>query len=177
LYGKKQTQECLTRECENSVFTRDELDRELERYSLTTGFMETAHYCRDKEIPLVVLSDGLDDYIEYILGKYGLSFVDYRANHLVFSDGSLGVEFPFYEKGCGKCGNCKRWHIETLSGDGDRVIYVGDGYSDRYAVRSADVVFARRDLAEYCENEKLAYLPFDTFYEVLKYLRNDDGNM
>jgi len=170
--GRITSFECLTRECANSSATEEELCEELDRYALTPGFVETASFCRDKKIPLMILSDGLDYYIQYILGKYGLSFVDFRANHMMFDNGSLGVEFPYHESGCGRCGNCKRSHIDAVKCDGETIVYVGDGYSDRYAIKSADVVFARRDLAEYCSGAHIAFHPFETFFEVLDYLKN-----
>jgi len=170
--GRLSSLECLTQECRNTVVTEEELKEELENYTLTPGFVETAAYCRENDIELMILSDGLDYYIEYILGKYGLGDIAYRANHMYFTDGALGVEFPHSEQGCGKCGNCKRWHIDRLRSDGDRVLYVGDGYSDRYAIRSSDVIFARCDLAEYCRENDLPFHPFETFFDILDYLRN-----
>ncbi len=122
----------------------------------------------------MILSDGLDYYIDYILRKHGIRDVDYRANHMYFNNGSIEVEFPYVNKGCGRCGNCKRWHIESHCQDGELIIYVGDGYSDRYAIRSANVVFASNDLAEYCIKEDLEYIPFEHFYDILNYLKKND---
>jgi 2-hydroxy-3-keto-5-methylthiopentenyl-1-phosphate phosphatase len=175
--GLISSQECLSLECEHSVISEKEMNTELDRFALTRGFVETADYCKNQGIPLMILSDGLDYYIEYILGKYGLSDVEYRANHMYFHNGSLKVEFPYIDKGCGRCGNCKRWHIDTLREDGDFVIYVGDGYSDRFAIQSADVAFARYDLAEYCEEQGLTYIPFNNFYNILNYLEELNGNV
>ena len=149
----------------------------MEKYDLTAGFAKTAEYCRDNDIPVTILSDGLDYYIEYILSKHGINDIPFRSNHMYFNDGDMIVEFPFIDKGCGRCGNCKRWHIDMLRKDGDCIIYVGDGYSDRYAVNSADVVFAKGDLAEYCRKNNHDYLPFEDFYTVLKYLENLDGGI
>ncbi len=164
--------QCLTLECANSVATEDEMREELENYPLTPGFTETAHFCRDNGIPLMVLSDGLDYYIDFLLKKNGLDFVEYRANHLIFGSGTLGVEFPHSDYGCGKCGNCKRWHMRTHNRPGEHVIYVGDGYSDRYAIKNADVVFARRDLEDYCKSEDIDHHTFADFFDVLSYLEN-----
>lgn len=171
------SRDCLIQECANSLATESEMQEELENYNLTPGFIETAGYCRANKIPLMILSDGLDYYIEYILAKYGLSFVEYRANHMFFNgNGALGVEFPHFHGGCGRCGNCKRFHIDTQKQRDETLIYVGDGYSDRYAIKSVDVIFARRDLARYCTKEKIEYNPFDTFYDVLRYLKNGHEN-
>ena len=61
--------------------------------------------------------------------------------------------------------------METLREDGETIIYVGDGYSDRYAIRNADVVIARGDLVEYCRNNGIEYELFNDFFDVLKALR------
>lgn len=175
--GRLSSHECLKRECEHTVITKEELNAELDNFSISAGFAETVSYCRNNDIPLLVLSDGLDYYIKYILEKHGLGNLEYRANHMYFSDGSLGVEFPYGGRGCGRCGNCKRWHIDNSRQNGDCVIYVGDGYSDRYAVRSADVIFARHDLAEFCGEENLDYFPFDNFFDVLNYLKSGNGKV
>ena len=169
--GKLSSFECLKRECAHTKVSPGELDRHIDKYSLTPGFAQTADYCKTSGIPLMILSDGLDYYIQYLLEKNGLSHLDFKANHLIFKENCLDVEFPHKGKGCGRCGNCKRWHMKTLSEDGELIIYVGDGYSDRYAIRNADVVFARGDLIEYCRNNGIEYKPFNDFFDVLEVLR------
>ncbi len=173
--GRLSSRDCLARECENTVVTRKDLDRFLDSHSLTPGFDRLVEFCGDRNIPLTVLSDGLDYYIDFILGKFGLGEVDYRANHMYFTEGSIGVDFPYVDKGCGRCGNCKRWHIDSERREGDRIVYIGDGYSDRYAIRSADMVFARSDLAEYCDRNGLAYIPFEHFHDVVREMSNGNG--
>ncbi|MBT4482402.1 MAG: MtnX-like HAD-IB family phosphatase [Candidatus Latescibacteria bacterium] len=175
--GRLTSHECLSRECEQTIITEEELIAELNNFEISEGFTETAHYCKNNGIPLLVLSDGLDYYIKYILEKHGLDDLEYRANHVYFSNGSLGIEFPYGDRGCGRCGNCKRWHIETTRQDGDCVIYAGDGYSDQYAIRSADVIFAKQDLAKYCDKENLDYFSYDNFFDILKHIKSDDGKV
>jgi 2,3-diketo-5-methylthio-1-phosphopentane phosphatase len=173
--GRISSRDCLVRECENTVVTREKLNRLLDSHSLTPGFDTMVDFCGEHEIPLTVLSDGLDYYIEFILGKFGLGEVDYRANHMYFVENSIRVDFPYVDKGCGRCGNCKRWHIDSERREGDTVVYVGDGYSDRYAIRSADMVFARGDLAEYCDSNGIRYTPFEHFHDVIREMRNGNG--
>lgn len=45
------------------------------------------------------------------------------------------------------------------------IVFIGDGVSDLPAARQADVLFARRGLRleEYCQENGIAYIPFDTF--------------
>ncbi|MHB9028445.1 MAG: MtnX-like HAD-IB family phosphatase [Candidatus Latescibacterota bacterium] len=175
--GRISSRDCLLRECENTVVTREELDALLDEHTITPGFAQLVSYCAGNDIPLCILSDGLDYYIEFILAKYGLSETPYHANHMFFTETALGVDFPYVDKGCGRCANCKRWHIESIRRNGEKTVYIGDGYSDRYAIKSVDTVFARDDLAEYCDTRGIEYIPFQHFYDVLRYLENGDGEI
>lgn len=168
--GRLSSQVCLLQECENTVVTEDELREELEKYEITPGFVKTAEYCRKMGIPMMILSDGMDYYIKYLLNKYNLCYIPFRSNHMRFNGTSLIMEFPFMDKGCGRCGNCKRWHMDKARMDGECIVYVGDGYSDRYAIKSADVIFARHDLAEYCRKNDIKYMSFENFFVILDYL-------
>ena len=46
------------------------------------------------------------------------------------------------------------------------VIFIGDGLSDRFAVREADLVFAKHDLLQYCLANGIAFEPFRAFADV-----------
>ncbi|MFC1538002.1 MtnX-like HAD-IB family phosphatase [Candidatus Latescibacterota bacterium] len=168
--GRLSSEECLTRECAHLVMSEEEFQAELDEYALTPGFTETAEYCMKNNIPIMILSDGLDYYIKYLLEKYGLGYIPFFSNHMYFKNGGVSIEFPYIGHGCRRCGNCKRWHIIKNKNDGDCVVYIGDGYSDRFAIKSSDVVFARNDLAEYCMKNNHTFLPFKDFYSILTYL-------
>ena len=173
--GLISSRECLTTQCGRTEVAEPEFREEIDRYVLRPGFAKMAEYCRRQGVPLMILSDGLDYYIEYILTKFDLSDIPFRANHMNFTDGVLGVDFPYMDRGCGRCGNCKRWHMDTLCRNGETIVYVGDGYSDRYAVHNAHTVFARDDLAEYCESNDVDYTHFEDFHTVIRYLESMNG--
>lgn len=48
------------------------------------------------------------------------------------------------------------------------IVFIGDGVSDLPAARQADVLFARRGLhlEEYCRENDIPYIPFDTFADI-----------
>ena len=50
------------------------------------------------------------------------------------------------------------------------IVFVGDGVSDLAAAREADVLFARAGLRleEYCRENKIPYIPFNTFADIKK---------
>lgn len=48
------------------------------------------------------------------------------------------------------------------------IVFIGDGISDLPAARHADVLFARKGLylEKYCLENKIAYIPFDSFADI-----------
>jgi hypothetical protein len=52
------------------------------------------------------------------------------------------------------------------------IVFIGDGVSDLPAARQADVLFARRGLRleEYCQENDIQYVPFDTFADIRRKL-------
>ena len=60
--------------------------------------------------------------------------------------------------------------LESDNGTIPMIIFIGDGVSDLAAAREADVLFARRGLRleEYCIENKIDHIPFDTFADIQK---------
>jgi 2-hydroxy-3-keto-5-methylthiopentenyl-1-phosphate phosphatase len=172
--GRITSHECLVIQGENSAATEDEMIIELDNYPLRAGFAEFLQYCKINGIHVEILSDGLDFYINHILNKHGLGWVPVKANHMHFEGSKMVIEFPFIGIGCGHCGNCKRSHVQNVRQNGDKVIYIGDGYSDRFAVKSSDMVFARGDLARHCKRDAIPFTYFEDFNTVLKFMEKSD---
>lgn len=171
LAGRINARECLRRECaaignvqENDLFGF------VDTFDLDPHFARFVDFCRSRDIHITILSDGLDFYVERLLGRHRLSHVPFFANHAEFGreDGktTLVPSFPYRDEHCDQCGNCKRNHLATLSADDDRIVYVGDGISDRCPVRYADVVFAKRSLISYCQEQNISYFEYEDFEDV-----------
>jgi 2-hydroxy-3-keto-5-methylthiopentenyl-1-phosphate phosphatase len=89
------------------------------------------------------------------------------ANHAEITDHGLVITFPYGDEACSDCGNCKRKHLRDLRRLYERVIYIGDGFSDRCASQEADILFAKSHLAEMCEAEGRDFVPFESFADIL----------
>ncbi len=171
LDGSMNARDCLAAECAAVPrMDRETFERFADGFRVDPTFPPFVDWCRDQAVPVMVLSDGLDAYVGRILADAGLSDLPFAANRAVFGelDGvpKLSAEFPHRDEACEQCGNCKRNHIVVTSGDDDVVVYVGDGISDRCPVRYADIVFARRSLIVYCQEQNITYHTFEDFNEV-----------
>lgn len=173
--GEISSRECLETECSGVRASPEEIEGLLSSFELDPSFPDFVRYCRKNDIPLYILSDGLDFYIKYLLERYGLGEVPFFSNRLHFSDGRLVPEFPYFVPSCGMCGNCKVAHIRRLRREGDLVVHVGDGLSDRFAAEEADVVFAKGELLEYCRRTGLPCREFVDFGDVLRALPDLKG--
>lgn len=141
----------------------------LENVRIRPGFPELVGLARERGWRLVVVSSGFHELIEPVLAREGLEDVELLANRVDPQPNGWQVRFRD-EGSCGTCGEpCKRATVDLLS-DGGEVVYVGDGYSDRCAAESADLVFARRGLADYLRERDVPFVPFDDFYEIARSL-------
>jgi|WetSurMetagenome_2_1015567.scaffolds.fasta_scaffold45918_4 2-hydroxy-3-keto-5-methylthiopentenyl-1-phosphate phosphatase len=134
-------------------------------------FPRFVRFCREHQIALTVVSDGLDLYIRRILAAHGLHDLPVVANHARLAQAGDGVrmvlEFPHTNAECARCASCKRNAMLTATGEDELIVYVGEGYSDRCPARYADLVFARDALQTYCQQENISYILYRTFGEVI----------
>ncbi|MBD3375423.1 HAD-IB family phosphatase [candidate division KSB1 bacterium] len=168
--GNLHGREMWRRQAAISTMTRQQLDEFSADQEIDPHFKEFVEFCKVNHLPVSVLSDGMDAYIERILAFNEID-IPVRANHLIIhEDGSLAVEFPYFKHSCGQCANCKGYHLRSLRQPGETIVYVGDGYSDLCAVPEADLVFAKDDLLTHCRDNRLDCVPFATFKQVKNHL-------
>ena len=167
LKGEITMQIWLTELCEAipSIHQKEFLDF-VDQYVIDPHFIEFVRFCKEQDIPLMILSDGLDAYVKRVLSNARLNFVPFFANHAEFVGQKLTVSFPYTDAECNLCGNCKRNHMLNASANEDVIVYIGDGYSDRCPVRYADLVFAKRQLVKHCQEQNITYFEFNNFDDV-----------
>ncbi|MDW7649783.1 MAG: MtnX-like HAD-IB family phosphatase [Bacillota bacterium] len=127
--------------------------------------------CRRENIAVTVLSDGFDFYIDLMFRKFSVD-VPYLANTLRVVDCSLQAGFPHKSGSCGSCGNCKMAYARQVKERGDRIIYIGDGHSDKCVSSLADLVFAKGVLAGHCREQGTPFHRFETFDDILAVCMN-----
>lgn len=137
---------------------------------LRPGFREFLKWTREHGHRLVVLSSGFRGVIERLLAHWGLEGLEISSHEADFS--REGCRLVWSDRGdrCAECGRyCKRHDIRRV-GLGRPLVYIGDGVSDRCAAETADLIFARTDLARHLTQEGVAHVPFDDFHQVRRRL-------
>lgn len=167
--------ELTTHECLGYQFTIIRAPKgELVQYSaengvVRDGFADFVAWCRKMGHGLAITSMGIDFYIGAILERNGLSSVPFVANRAVWSrEMGLVVEEGLVDQSCDECSNCKSMLVDQYKARGARVVFVGDGRTDRCPAERADLVFARGELLEHCRENGVAHVPFDGFDDVRK---------
>lgn len=167
--GKFGSQECLTKQFALVPdLTPNLIDKFLNTMDIDDGFVPFSKKLKKKNIPIVILSDGLDYFINSILEKNGLDFINVITNHAYFNDnGRFIIEFPNDSSKCtNDAGTCKCKVVRNLKKMYRRVIYVGDGASDFCVSKEPDIVFAKAGLAEYCRNNNIDYIAYKTYNDI-----------
>ncbi len=171
--GRLSSRDCLLKEAEMSPVTSEELFPFLDQFIIDEGFSSFEKRCSENNIDLIILSDGFDLYINYLLKKNNLEGLSLITNHGRIENGFIKIEFPHNNKSCTKCGSCKgeriREYIDSQK-EPIKVVFVGDGHSDTCAIPEADVLFAKKDLEKYCQINDIEYQPYDNFYDVIRQL-------
>jgi 2-hydroxy-3-keto-5-methylthiopentenyl-1-phosphate phosphatase len=166
--GEIPSTECLTRQFAMADVAPEEYRSFIEGLPVDPGFTGLVSLCRSTGARFVILTDGLDLYIQWILEKLGLTDVELWSNEGRFDgDGRIVCSFPHRHPVCRLHGNCKLAHLFRIRRERRRIIYIGDGYTDMCPSGSADVVFAKDVLAEHCETAGIPAITFDGFSEVI----------
>lgn len=153
----------------NSLF--EEIEKFAVNFEVDPYFVELASFCKSNDIPLFVVSDGFQEYIRPILKQSNLSYLPMVSNRLIVNT-NISPSFPGANDNC-NCfsANCKRNFVLNQSADDDLIVYIGDGISDQCVSEFADLVFAKNNLARYCNDHKIPHHPFKSFFDVKTILK------
>ncbi len=162
--GRITLQEEITREFAPVTAPIDEVVAwVLERSRLRAGLSELVAFARERGWQVRVLSSGFVETIRPVLASVGLGDLEIVANTVDTRPDGWRVQWRD-DAVCAVCGEpCKRASLP----EGHKVVYIGDGISDRCAALASDRVFATRGLARYLDEIGEPYEPFDTFFDVL----------
>ena len=137
---------------------------------LRSGFVEFVRYCQESAIPIVIVSSGLDFYIEPVLIEIGMSDLEVYCGRTSFNRD--GIDVAYYDP----VGNIvsdgfKKKYLIWLKERGTNIIYLGDGLSDLEAARQADHVFATGHLLDLLDKYSIERSAFSDFYDIQRQIR------
>ena len=144
-----------------------------ERACFRPHFDELARFCRENDILMCIVSQGLDFYVQALLDGNGLGQMPVHAVVAKF-DGNgriIGYGYDFTYPDAPERGNSKALLVRRFQQQGYHVFYMGDGSSDFEAGEVADTVFAHRQMAAMCAEAGVPFTPFTDFGPVLAAVR------
>lgn len=175
--GEIGSRECLRRQFALVKAAPAELDGFLDTLELDEGFAALLGVCREANVAVHIVSDGFDYYIRRMLERNlrncpQRDAIKIWANRLI-PHGRNGwrTEFPYFRDVCSDgCATCKPRVMQAQNKTAAPSIFVGDGLSDRFAARNANIVFAKNKLSEFCLQSGIPQTAYSTLRQVAESL-------
>ncbi|MFC1942972.1 MtnX-like HAD-IB family phosphatase [Chloroflexota bacterium] len=140
-----------------------------DKIKVRPGFHQLVSCCRIKGFRLVIVSNGLDFYIEEILRDIGLADLEVFAAKTQFHPGGLKVQY-IGPDGSQLDSDFKVSYVNSFLKEGYRIIYAGNGNSDFPPASKCHYIFATDALLSRCQQANLDCTPFTDFNEVVRVL-------
>ena len=140
-------------------------------------FAELSAFCQANFIPMCIISQGLDFYIQALLDGCGQSDMPVYAVTTEFDrNGRVSrYRYDFAYPDAPHLGNSKALIVRRFQEQGHHVFFMGDGRSDFEAGEVADTVFAHRQMAAMCDEAGIEFSTFTDFAPVLEALKGYMG--
>nr|WP_328589055.1 2-hydroxy-3-keto-5-methylthiopentenyl-1-phosphate phosphatase [Sutcliffiella halmapala] len=147
----------------------------LEHAEIREGFAEFVAYTKKQQIPLFIVSGGIDFFVEPLLKDFVSEDVVY-CNKSDFSKDTITILWPHScDDACvNDCGCCKPSIIRKLANEETYKIVIGDSITDLQAAKLADKVIARDFLIEKCLEDSIPFDSFENFFDVIKILEKQE---
>lgn len=143
------------------------------RADIDPYFVDFVYYLESEEIPLFITSDGFKSYIKPILERENISNIKFYCNELKFDQKGVYPIFPGATESCNcMAASCKRNRLLNNSEDDSIIVYIGDGYSDFCAAEHSDIIFAKKNLAAYCNEKRIPHYPYKNFFDVKRIMKS-----
>jgi 2,3-diketo-5-methylthio-1-phosphopentane phosphatase len=169
--GKIGSADCLRRQLATVRISDDELDRFLETIPLDPGIFTLVNLLERTNVPVTVLSDGIDLFLTRLLGRPELSALTFRCNSVERSDGGMTLLCPHSNTSCeSAAAHCKCASMISMSAGREKNIFIGDGRSDLCPSRKVDCRFAKGVLAMNLERQGFEFILYSTLDQVASML-------
>ncbi|KAI0266229.1 HAD-like domain-containing protein [Gloeopeniophorella convolvens] len=148
---------------------------------LDPGFKEFYRYCKSQDIPVIIVSSGMEPLIRAILSNLvgdDAKDIEIISNSVdVHEDGLWNIKYRHPSSHFGHDKSQAILPYRNLT-DPPLLFFFGDGVSDMSAAKHADVLFVKEkedgenDLAAYCNREHIPHVLFQNFAKALPVVRS-----
>ncbi len=138
-----------------------------DKVSIRAGFHELVAYCRKNDLRFVIVSNGLDFYIEAILRDIGVDDVEVFAAQTRFLPEGLQVQYVGPD-GRQLQDGFKEAYVSSFLRSGYQVVYVGNGPSDVSPAKQCYHIFATGQLLASCKEMKLNCTGFNDMHDIVR---------
>lgn len=136
---------------------------------LDSHFKKFLSFIQKNNLDFVVVSDGIDYFINSIFKNNDIENINIISNHGEFNKDEFKISFPNdYKKCTNDAGTCKCKVVENLREKYETIIYIGDGASDFCVANKADYLFAKKNLSKYCDENNIKYIKYQTYNDVIE---------
>jgi len=138
-----------------------------ENVSLDPSFVTFNQWAKERSFPLTVLSGGFLQFIRPLLAREGIFNLSVIANSVKDVSGGWQVSSAVVSGGCDQFHHCKCSSVDARAPmSGGSLVYIGDGLTDFCPVSKADIIFAKKSLADFCERKSIPFFRFNDFRDV-----------
>ena len=163
LAGRIGSRECMSRQIELIRMTTRDMRSFIEGIEIDWHFKSFVRQCQRHDLPVTIVSDGLDHIIHSVLERSGLENLQVRANQLQHEGGDRwSLSSPNASNACHALSGTCKCSIAAQRAD-CLTLVIGDGRSDRCVAQDADFVFAKAGLVRFCEEKRLPFQAFRDF--------------
>ncbi len=150
-----------------------EIEKLANNTEIDNYFIDFLNMCKLNNYQISVVSDGFSSYIYPIMSKFNFDLSNVYCNKINFSGVTPYPEFYGATESC-DClsASCKKNIILNNIKDDEISVFVGDGYSDYCAAEHSDIIFAKKNLAKYCSENKLPFFNYKTFLDIIRIFDN-----
>jgi 2,3-diketo-5-methylthio-1-phosphopentane phosphatase len=140
------------------------------------AFDEFVDYCLGEDVRLVVVSSGLDIYVNTTIATLGFDHLEVHSGATRVTPQGLSVSYSD-PAGVPITVGFKDSYVSHFKAQGHTVVYIGDGKSDHAPAALADYVIARDGLADHMDSLDAPVLRFENFGDVGKHVEEIRRNL
>lgn len=133
------------------------------------GMMDMLHTAFERNVPVEIVSGGLDIYINPFLAAHGISGLPVYSANAQFTPEGIKVDYPLLENFL--LADFKAARVKHYKAQGYTTIFCGDGMTDLTAAKEADILFARDLLLDECVRQKIPAQELISFNDVIEIIR------